>query len=66
VCAQQQYRALKFPGEIEPSRADVINTSVCVKKAYSSVRREVLCNILAEFGISRKLVGLIKMCLNGT
>jgi hypothetical protein len=35
-------------------------------KAYVSVRREVLYNILIEFGIPRKLVGLIKMCLNET
>jgi hypothetical protein len=34
------------------------------KKAYDSVRREVLSNILIEFGITMKLVGLIKMCLN--
>jgi sorting nexin-29 len=36
------------------------------KKAYDSVRKEVLYNILIENGIPRKLVGLIKMCLNGT
>jgi hypothetical protein len=36
------------------------------KKAYDSVRREALCNILIEFGIPSKLVGLIKMCLNET
>jgi hypothetical protein len=36
------------------------------KKAYDSVRREALYNILIEFGIPRKLVGLIKMCLNET
>jgi hypothetical protein len=36
------------------------------KKAYNSVRREVLYSILIEFGIPRKLVGLNKMCLNET
>jgi hypothetical protein len=34
------------------------------QKAYDSVRREALYNMLIEFGIPRKLVGLIKMCLN--
>ena len=36
------------------------------KKAYDSVRRELLYNILIEFGISVKLAGLIKMCLRDT
>jgi len=36
------------------------------KKAYDSVRREVLCNILIESGIPMKLVRIIKMCLNET
>jgi hypothetical protein len=36
------------------------------KKAYDSVRREVLYNILIEFGIPMKLVRPIKMCLNET
>jgi hypothetical protein len=36
------------------------------KKAYRSVRKEVLYNILIEFGIPRKLIGLVKMCLNET
>jgi hypothetical protein len=34
------------------------------KKAYDSVRREILYNILIEFSISMKLVRLVKMCLN--
>jgi hypothetical protein len=36
------------------------------KKAYHSVRREVLYNILIEFGLPMKPVRLIKMCLNET
>jgi hypothetical protein len=34
------------------------------RKAYDSVRREVLYNILIKFGVPMKLVRLIKMCLN--
>jgi hypothetical protein len=34
------------------------------KKAYDSVRREILHNILIESGIPRQLVKLIKMYLN--
>jgi hypothetical protein len=36
------------------------------EKAYDSVRREVLYSNLIEFGIPRKLVGLIQTCLNET
>jgi hypothetical protein len=37
-----------------------------LKEAYDSVKKEALCDILIEFGIPRKLVGLIKRCLNAT
>jgi hypothetical protein len=36
------------------------------KEACDSVRREVLYNILTQFGVSMELVRLIKMCLNET
>jgi hypothetical protein len=35
-----------------------------LQKAYNSVRREVLYNILIELGIPMKSIRLIKMCLN--
>jgi hypothetical protein len=35
-----------------------------VKKAYDSVRGQVLYNILIEFSMLTKLVSPIKMCLN--
>ena len=37
-----------------------------LKKAYDSVRREVLYNVLNEFGIPMKLVRLIKIRVNET
>jgi len=36
------------------------------KKAYDSVRREALYNILIEFGIPKTLVRMIKMCVTET
>jgi hypothetical protein len=35
-------------------------------KAYDSIRREVLYNILVNFGILVKLIRLVKMCLKET
>jgi hypothetical protein len=36
------------------------------KKAHDSVKREVLYNIMLEFGVTKKLIRLIKVCLNET
>jgi hypothetical protein len=36
------------------------------KKAFDSIKGEILYNILLEFGVPKKLVRLIKMCLNET
>jgi hypothetical protein len=36
------------------------------EKTYDSVRKEVLCSILIEFGIPMQLVRLIRMHLNET
>jgi len=43
-----------------------ISSFIDFKKAYDSVRREVLYKILIEFGIPGKLVRLIKMSLTET
>jgi len=44
----------------------VLQLFIDFKKAYDSVRREVLYNILIECGIPMKLVRLIKLCLTET
>jgi hypothetical protein len=48
------------------NRSTVHQLFVDFKKAYDSVRREVLYNVLIEFGVPMKLVRLIRMCLNET
>jgi sorting nexin-29 len=45
---------------------EVYQLFIDFKKAYDSVRREILYKILIEFGIARKLVRLIKMSLTET
>jgi hypothetical protein len=42
----------------------VLQVFIDFKKAYDSVRREALHNILIEFAAPMKLVRLNKMCLN--
>jgi len=44
----------------------ILHLFIDFKKAYDTVRREVLNKILIEFGIHRKLVRLIKMSLTET
>jgi hypothetical protein len=38
--------------------------SIDLKKAYDSVRREILYDILIESGVPMNLLRLIKMCLS--
>jgi len=54
-----------FRKKLEYNEA-VHQVSINFKKTYDSVRREVLCHMLIEFGIPMKLVRLIKLCLNET
>jgi len=44
----------------------VLHLFIDFKKAYDSIRWEVLYNILTEFGIPMKLVRLLEMQLNET
>jgi len=50
-------------GEYNEARHQLL---IDFKKACDLVRREILYNILTEFGILMKLVRLIKMCLTET
>jgi hypothetical protein len=55
---------------LRKSRNTVRQCIICVciefRKAFNSVRREILYNILIEFVIPIKLLRLIRMCLNET
>jgi len=55
---------LQRPEQKWECREAVHSLFIDFKKAYDSVRREVLCNILIEFGYPMQLVRLIKVCLN--
>ena len=57
---------IKYLGKKWEHNEAVHQLSIDFKKAYDSVRREVLYNILFEFGIPMKLVRLIQMCLTET
>jgi hypothetical protein len=59
------YFAIKKKKKMECNKA-VQNTHIDFKKAYDSVRKEVLYNVLIEFGMPMKLVILIKMFLSNT
>ncbi|KAJ4451080.1 hypothetical protein ANN_02518 [Periplaneta americana] len=53
-------------GEKLEYKGTVHQLFIDLKKAYDSVKREVLYDILIEFGIPKTLVRLIKMCLSET
>ncbi|KAL4082886.1 hypothetical protein QTP88_029540 [Uroleucon formosanum] len=47
-------------------RQNIWQVFVDLKKAYDSIHRDSLYNIMYEFGFPRKLISLTKMCMNGT
>ena len=44
---------------------DVCRIFIYFEKAYDSIKREYLLDILVKFGVLKKLVRLIKTCLDG-
>jgi hypothetical protein len=52
--------------KLEHHESVVHQLFVYFKKAYVSVMREVLYNIIIEFGVPMNLFSLINMCLNET
>jgi hypothetical protein len=47
-------------------RQKIWQVFVDFKKAYDSIHRDSLYNIMYEFGFPKKLISLTKMCMNGT
>jgi len=47
-------------------RQNIWQLFIDLKKAYDSVHRESLYNIMDEVGIPKKLIGLTKMCMENT
>ena len=45
---------------------DVCQLFIYFEKAYDSIRKESLYDIVIKFGVPKKLVNLIKTCLDGT
>jgi hypothetical protein len=45
---------------------EILRVIFILERTYDSVRREVLYNILFEFGVLTTLVRLLKLCLNET
>ena len=45
---------------------DVCQLFIDFEKAYDSIKRESLYDILIKFGVPKKLVRLINTCLDGT
>jgi negative regulator of genetic competence, sporulation and motility len=54
-----RFSTLASTTEIWEYNGTVHQLFIDFKKAYDSVKREVLYNILLEFGIPKKLVGLM-------
>jgi hypothetical protein len=58
---------MRFSASIRFWRKEIVHQLfIDLKKAYDSVSREVLHNILTQFRVPMKLVGLLTMFLNET
>jgi hypothetical protein len=64
VTDQLLIRFSSFMGYWRKNGSTMRHRLIDFKKAYNSVRRDDLYNILIEFGVPMKLVRLINMCLN--